>query len=325
MVHEDFERFRSRSHALIRGAQAARVVSAESQIAVELRTRLSSLLDALEDCIADRDLWSSLSNADHYFDSSLARGLLSVGAAPWEELLQSGGYTSPPPPTADELAAALSMNVRNALDSDPHELGPRYRAFVLNVRDRLKLHLRILRDRLDLTRKSNAARELNFLAKTTTDAALDTAAALALPAIAAVTVGSGMLSVVTSMLSAVANRTWHAVEEHRDLRRPPTRRFEHDPVLQLLALMMDTVQELRTNAALDLPDAAWDRALTEQYQRQASWMGKLVKSPGLSFPEWREIERFGDAVLGTRQGGFDRPALGHLLTRLEDAFASRAY
>lgn len=81
------------------------------------------------------------------------------------------------------------MNVRHAIESDPAELGRRYPSFVLNVRNRLKLHVRILRDRLELSAHPRGARELPFVAKMTTDAALDAATALALPAIAADTVG----------------------------------------------------------------------------------------------------------------------------------------
>lgn len=189
MEYGQIDRGLSRSRALIRGAQAARVLNAEAQIAGELRARLGSLLDLLDECIADRDYWRSLSQADVYSDSFAAREFIAIGSAPWEELLRSGGYKSPPPPSADQVAAALSMNVRHAIESDPAELGRRYPSFVLNVRNRLKLHVRILRDRLELSAHPRGARELPFVAKMTTDAALDAATALALPAIAADTVG----------------------------------------------------------------------------------------------------------------------------------------
>ncbi|KQZ84130.1 hypothetical protein ASD56_08945 [Microbacterium sp. Root166] len=322
--HGQIDRGLSRSHSLISGAQAARVLSAEAQVAGELRGRLGSLLDLLDECIADRDFWRSLSQADVYLDSYAARGLIGVGSAPWEELLHSGGYVSPPPPSADQLAAAISMNVRHAIESNPAELGRSYSSFVLNVRDRLKLHLRILRDRLQLSGTPRGASELPFVAKVTTDAAIDTAAALALPAIAADTVGSAGLGIVASMLSAVADRTWGAFEEYRDLRRPLSRRREHDPILQLLALMMDTVQEMRVNASLELPDPGWAQALSDRLERQSSWMRKMAAPPDGDFPQWRHIDEFSYNV---RHGGDEPDAhlLTQLLRHLEDAFAARVY
>ncbi|MGC0370554.1 hypothetical protein [Microbacterium sp. SLBN-111] len=324
MDHGQVDRGLSRGHSLIRGAQAARVLSAEAQIAGEVRERLGSLLDLLEECIADRSFWRSLSQADFYSDAYAVRGLIGVGSAPWEELLRAGGYRSPPPPSADQVAAALSMNVRHAIESDPPGHWRRNPSFVLNIRNRLKLHVRVLRDRLQLSAHPKGARELPFVAKVTTDAAIDTAAALALPAIAADTGGAGGLGVVASLLSTVADRTWSAFEEHRDLRRPLSRRREHDPVLQLLALMMDTVQEMRVHASMELSDPRWAQMLSDRLEREASWMSKIVDASDGSFPQWHQIDKFASKVRHV-DGGPDARLLIHLLQQLEDAFAERAY
>lgn len=324
MDHSQIDRSLARGHSLIRGSQAVRLLSAEAQVAGELRDRLGTLLELLEGCIADRDLWRSLAQADVYSDSIAARELIGIGSAPWEQLLHSGGYTSPPPPSADELGAALSMNVRHAIDSDPADLGRRYPAFVLNVRARLTLHVRILRDRLQLSAHPRGAGELPFAAKVATDTAIDAAGALALPAIAADAVGSAGLGIVASMLSAVADRTWRAFEEHRDLRRPLSRSREHDPILQLLALMMDTVQEMRISASRELPDPTWGQALSDRLERQSSWMRKLAAPPDGDFPQWYQIDRFAQDVRHIG-GGPDAHLLRHLLDQLQDAFAARAY
>lgn len=88
--------------------------------------------------------------------------------------------------------------------------------------------------------------------------------------------------------------------------------------------MMDTVQEMRVNASLELPDPTWEQALFDRLERQSSWMRKMAAPSGGDFPQWRQIDTFVHNVRHVGDGP-NPQLLTHLLDQLEDAFAARAY
>ena len=331
MEYEERKGLLSNSRHLIQQAQDVRSVYSFGQIPSELRSRLSKLLDVLERSTSDRALWRTLADVTADSDEYAAHALRYVGVAPWERLLESGGYVSPPPPSADELAAAMAMNVRHALEEN-HGLAPRaYQDQVLHARERLQLHLRILRSRLDLTSYGIRPEELPQLARVATETALDTASALALPSIVqdsgyiADAVAGGGLSIVTSLLARVGERTWQVFSENRELRRPVTKRARQDPILQLLALMLDTAQELRTLRLLRFEEPQSRRDLEVRLRRQVSWMDDLLKTLHEELPRWYAIkDLIGTAEYSQFGHAIDPDVMNPLVSLLEDSFDTRS-
>jgi len=331
------EQFRASSRYLIRQAQPVRVVSAEAQISSELRARLAELLGALNRIVADRVLWRALAHADRGRDARAVIELYSLGNTPWYELLVAGGYTHPPEPDPEQMAAALRANFRDALASPIPRSDRDYRDQVLFVRGRLRVHLGILTDRLELGGYESGDAGLRTVSAAATSLALDTAGALALPQIvrqtaaATETIASGGLSLVTALLSQAVDKAWRAGEEYRELRTPLPPSAAKDPVLELLALMLDNVREYRALLVQSLQDPSALLRLEGDLERNARWLRDTLTSASPFLDEWIQVEGllsyFFSMPAGDAQADAEvrSRALTQLSGALEDAFAARAH
>ncbi|WP_425840964.1 hypothetical protein [Microbacterium sp. PA5] len=281
---------------LIRQADPVRVASAEGLIDGELRARLRALLHDLDRLAEDVLLWRVLSQADPFRAAAERTALGKLGIAPWYELLVAGGYSFPPPPNPDELAASLAKNVRTALDAPEFKTREQFRQEVLGARSSLQRLIRVMVERLDLHSSGASSGELPLWAEVGTELAYGAASAIAAPAIVAQTavaveplVGAGASIAGAGLIRAV-KEGWRRLSDKRELSRPLSERPIEDPVLKVLALLHDTAQQARAATDAHFPRRSELRLLAEDLGRYGTMMSETLRSRGEHLQAWGRVE-----------------------------------
>ncbi|KQM82048.1 hypothetical protein ASE68_00940 [Agromyces sp. Leaf222] len=186
------------------------------------------------------------------------------------------------------MAASLSSNVRHALERQEFQSQREFREAALFARKRLLRLIERLDERLDLSGASSPTLHgLPFLAKIGVDVAIDSAAAvavpqiLALPAVGAESIVSGGMALGAQLIMHTLEKTWRAVSDYREIRKPLLPTVGEDPVLQILSLLQSMVQQGRSIAAQHFPDQLAMSAVHTALDRYTSMMRKtLLDLPG---------------------------------------------
>lgn len=313
------------SKRLIRQADPVRVATADAIVSDTLHIRLSYLIGTLSELANDVKLWRILSQADPSRAAVAREQLSALGDQPWLELLIAGGYSFPPPPPPDKVAASLSWNVRHAVKQHQADQSDKeFRETVLYARKRLLRLIERLVDRLDLS-GSNRARsdDLPLLAKIGCDVAIDSAAAVAVPqilgqtSVGVETLTSGGWALAAQMITHAMERSWSAISDYRELRKPLPPALAEDPVLQVLALLQSTVQQARSLAVHSHADPAVHRAIADALTLYTSMMRKTLTAVLDRPKSWPAAELLLERLTSGAGHGID-PAVASDLSRALD-------
>ena len=308
----------------------------------ELVESLARLLDALGAIAANSSLWRDLAAGRRPVDPDDRAPLARLGSAPWAQLLTAAGYRSPPPPAAtavaDQLGIDLSWALTSALEGVPDSADEYVRPDshdLQQTRRRLRRTVDELRERTGIPKPDH--RELPRAARIAIELGISVGGALlvaaltgaALPAVLAASAGAilvhesltpvfvdyggRLLTVGIDRAYAAVNETWQVQHQRRSA-------VTRDPVLALVALLIDHVA-VAAKSDPQIDEAAIPRLLARVQHLAA--IGQVASE------RWADADSAIVAALRadalTEEGRNERARrLRDAASALTDVFAARA-
>ena len=312
----------------------------------ELVESLARLLDTLGAVAANSSLWRDLAAGRRPVDPDDRAPLARLGSAPWAQLLTAAGYRSPPPPAAtavaDQLGIDLSWALTSALEGVPDSADEYVRPDshdLQQTRRRLRRTVDELRERTGIPKPDH--RELPRAARIAIELGISVGGALlvaaltgaALPAVLAASAGAilvhesltpvfvdyggRLLTVGIDRAYAAVNETWQVQHQRRSA-------VTRDPVLALVALLIDHVavaQRAMAKSDPQIDEAAIPRLLARVQHLAA--IGQVASE------RWADADSAIVAALRadalTAEGRNERAGrLRDAASALTDVFAARA-